>query len=91
MFPSRKQVILLVLAAAFLSQERPVQAQVDSLRLNRNEAQERALIHSTEIGRRAAAGIEARHLARVPYLHNPEISIVGGTTASKHAWVGFAP
>ena len=82
MLPRRRQALLLAFSVVLLVHERPVQAQVDSLRLNRNEASERALIHSTEFARRAAAAIEARQLARVPYLHNPEISIeIEGTPA----------
>lgn len=75
MLPRRKQTLLLAFSVVLLLHERPVQAQVDSLRLNRYEAQQRALTHSAEIARLAAAGIHARALMRAPYLHRPEVSL----------------
>ncbi len=74
MFPRRRQLLLLVFSSALLMDARLVLAQGDSLRLSRREVQERALAHSTEIARRVAAQMEARRLARVSSLHNPEIS-----------------
>ncbi len=82
MLRHRKQFTLLALSITLLVQDHAALAQVDSLRLSRSGARERALAHSTEMERRSAARGEARKLAGLPYLHNPEISVeIEGTPA----------
>jgi outer membrane protein, heavy metal efflux system len=73
--PHHRYGIALMISAALCVPGRPVQAQGDSLRLSRTEAQERALGRSGELIRRAAARAEARRLGRVRYPHNPEVSV----------------
>lgn len=75
MLRSRRYSALLALLVVLIAQERPAQAQGDSLRLSRAAAQERALAHSTELARRGAARMEARQLGRVSYPYNPELSV----------------
>jgi cobalt-zinc-cadmium efflux system outer membrane protein len=72
----------LTFSAVLLVHGRPVQAQGDSLRLSRIEAQQRALGHAAELIRGPAVRGEAAALGRVPYSYNPEISVeVEGTPA----------
>ena len=65
----------LMLTVAALFNQGAVYAQDDSLRLTRSEAQERGLANAAELTSRAAASRQARLLSRVPFVHNPEISV----------------
>lgn len=66
---------MVICSAALLSHAQPARAQADSLSLSRAQAQERALVRSTELARRSAARLQARRLVRVAYPYNPEISV----------------
>lgn len=78
----RHSWIILALAATASVSAAPAGAQVDSVRVSRSEAVRRALEASPEVARRIAARNEAARLGRVPYLHNPEVSVeVEGTPA----------
>ena len=67
--------MVLMLTVAALFNQGAVYAQVDSLRLTRSEAQDRALAHAVELTSRAAAVTQARQLSRAPYPYSPEVSV----------------
>lgn len=78
----RHSWIMAALVATASVSASPVEAQVDSLRVTRPEAVRRALEGSPEAARLIAARREAARLGRVPYPHNPEISVeLEGTPA----------